>query len=479
MKAKGVSGIREKTATKSFDSNRRGFLKRVGILGAALAAWKAGNAFAAPFYINKLSQGVLGKKDKLLELLSGKVPQTYVPAGLFMHFDYSKFGGDMVKTHLAYCDYVDMDFVKVQYEYYFTQQNVPNTPADWKNVRRLPSGFLDKQLALVRGCVEGARTRGLPCIVTLNSALMSAGHGCGGDAKVAQHLLQDPVEVKKGLDIINEDVKMFAGDCVKLGVDGFLVCFQGGENNKAYPHETFIKYIIPLDLDRQSVIAECPVNILHVCDYLGQYDDLLPYKNFPSCKAINGNLLLKGNPISPTDFYDVFDGKMVFMGGLDKNGVINQAGKNQAIISLVNDLIAKGPERMMLGAQCTISNSQTAWDNVKLAINTAHTYYDIHPVKTRPVVRDPNDQLPSAIRPYYFSSSADGVVLNFRRTMQAAERIEIVSASGQSIVSGEPHRGCLSLGRGGHNDIVLLPGTYLMRLRCAGKLFSEKLVIHR
>jgi uroporphyrinogen-III decarboxylase len=478
MKVKQWLEIDKKKSTASINSGRRSFLKHVGTAGAAVAAWNVGQVLGAPFYIKKISKTALSKKDKVIELLSGKAPQTYVPVGLFMHFDYSKYNGDMIKTHLAYCDYVDMDFIKVQYEYLFTQQNVPNTPADWKNVRRLPSGFFDKQLAVVRGCVEGAQQRGIPCIATLYSALMCAGHGCGGDDKVARHLLENPVEVKKGLDIINEDVKLFARECVKLGVDGFLACTQGGENNKIYPPATFVNYIKPVDLDGFSVITGCSTNILHICDYLGQYDGLLPFKDYPGL-AVNGNLVLKNAPITASDFYDLFDGKKVFMGGLDKTGIINQAGKSQAIVNEINKVITEGPNRMMLGAQCTIGNSQTVWDNVKLAVTTAHTYYETHELKTGAIITGQDRQTTNGIRPYYFSSAPEGATLHFRKTMPATGRVEVFSTAGEKIADLRPQCDRLSLGRGRHNDISLNPGTYTMRLHTAGAVALEKFIIYR
>jgi uroporphyrinogen decarboxylase len=304
--------------------------------------------------------------------MNGEKSLGYVPAAAFMHFDYSKFGGDEVKAHLAYRDYVDMDVVKVQYEAAFTQENIPEKATDWKNVKRLPKGFFDPPLAVVKGCVEGARERGVPCIATLYSAFMGAGHGCG-DEVLAKHMVEAPDEVRKGLDIINEDVKLYIRECMKLGVDGFLASSQGGENNRPYPAESFREFIKPVDLDAMAVLDGLPANILHVCDFEGQYDDFSPFTDYPG-KVVNCNLLLKDAPITTKQAQDLLGGEKVFMGGLDRKGILIQPNTEQAIIEQVERVIAEGPEPMIVAPQCTVGNAQTIWDNVKVAIGAAHGY---------------------------------------------------------------------------------------------------------
>jgi uroporphyrinogen-III decarboxylase len=43
----------------------------------------------------------------------------------------------------------------------------------------------------------------------------------------------------------------------------------------------------------------------------------------------------------------------------------------EAIVAKVQGLLDAAPERYMLGADCTIP-SDTDWDNIRLAIDTAH-----------------------------------------------------------------------------------------------------------
>jgi uroporphyrinogen decarboxylase len=60
-----------------------------------------------------------------------------------------------------------------------------------------------------------------------------------------------------------------------------------------------------------------------------------------------------------------------YMGGLNRKGVLSN-GSPQQIRAEVERVIQAAPERFILGADCTVP-SDTNWDNLKLAISTAHS----------------------------------------------------------------------------------------------------------
>ena len=55
---------------------------------------------------------------------------------------------------------------------------------------------------------------------------------------------------------------------------------------------------------------------------------------------------------------------------MERLGIIHKGAPEQ-IRAAVNAAIATAPERFILGADCTVP-SQTSWDNLRLAIRTAH-----------------------------------------------------------------------------------------------------------
>jgi len=48
-------------------------------------------------------------------------------------------------------------------------------------------------------------------------------------------------------------------------------------------------------------------------------------------------------------------------------------GKPDEIQRLITDLLVDAPNRFILGADCTVP-SETPWENLKAAIDTAHQY---------------------------------------------------------------------------------------------------------
>jgi uroporphyrinogen decarboxylase len=61
-----------------------------------------------------------------------------------------------------------------------------------------------------------------------------------------------------------------------------------------------------------------------------------------------------------------------FLGGLERKGVIS-TGTPEQIRQAVRAILQNAPERFILGADCTVLPS-TPWDNLRLAIQTAHEY---------------------------------------------------------------------------------------------------------
>ena len=74
--------------------------------------------------------------------------------------------------------------------------------------------------------------------------------------------------------------------------------------------------------------------------------------------------------LSPRELSDLF--KRPFMGGLERKGLI-ATGTPAGIRQNVEKLLAEAPQRFLLAADCTIP-SDTPWDNLKTAIDTAHQY---------------------------------------------------------------------------------------------------------
>jgi uroporphyrinogen decarboxylase len=310
----------------------------------------------------------MNRRDTLLGLIHGEAPSDYVPAAFFMHFDpvYHQ-GQEAVDKHLEFFRYTGMDLVKVQYEQTLPRSPRIRKPGDWARAPLYPNDFLDAPIRVVEGLVKAAKREAL-VIMTLYSPFMWAMR-LAEDVNLADHMKEDPSAVAKGLEIMTENVLNLVRGCKRVGVDGFYASSQGGEAFRFGGTEIFRKYIEPTDLAVWDEIRSCPFNILHICDYRGEYDDLTPFLDYPG-QLVNCSLKLGDRTLTPKEASQMFG--RPFMGGMDRKGII-ATGSPEEIRQASERVLAEAPERFILAADCTVP-SDTPWEQLKIAIDTAHQY---------------------------------------------------------------------------------------------------------
>ncbi|MCP4682587.1 MAG: hypothetical protein GY864_09665 [Desulfobacterales bacterium] len=259
-----------------------------------------------------------------------------------------------------------MDFVKIQYERNFPHLPDIQKPADWAKMPLYKKDFYKAQLGVVEGLVKAAKKEAV-VIVTLYSAFM-CGQAING--RLTKHIKENPEQAKKGLEIVSESLRLFVKECIKLGVDGFYTSTQGRESHRFEDPTLFDKYIRPYDLAlMEEINRSCIFNVLHICDYHDEYHDITPFVDYPG-HVVNCNLNLEAKKMTAQEVSKMFD--RPYMGGLDRKGIIasgSQAEIKQAVESLLHD----APDKFILAADCTLPGDIN-WDNIKTAIDTAHTY---------------------------------------------------------------------------------------------------------
>jgi uroporphyrinogen decarboxylase len=260
-----------------------------------------------------------------------------------------------------------MDLVKIQYEQTLPPAPPPARPEDWANAPLFPDSFFEAPVGVAEGLVQAAHDEAL-VIMTLYSPFMWARRWAGEAALVA-HLRENPEAVGRGLAVMTENVLRLVRGCQRAGVDGFYVSSQGGEADRLGGTSLFTDYIKPTDLAVWEQVQASPFNILHVCDYEGGYDDLTPFLDYPG-QVVNCSLTVDGRALSPREVAALF--RRPFMGGLERKGAI-ATGDAPAIRQAVQAVLAGAPERFMLAADCTVP-SETPWENLRTAIETAHAF---------------------------------------------------------------------------------------------------------
>jgi uroporphyrinogen decarboxylase len=308
----------------------------------------------------------MNKREAMLSLIHNDTSPDYIPAAFFLHFDAAYHQGQAaIDKHLEFFRSTNMDFVKIQYEQSFPLAPILK-PADWENAPLCSEEFFEAPIHVVEGLVKAAQSEAL-VIMTLYSPFMWAAHL---DADIAKHLEEDPEAVKKGLAIMTENVLTLVRACKRVGIDGFYASSQGGEAFRFQNPDMFLKYIKPTDLAVWGELSSCRFNVLHICDYEGGYNDLSPFLDYPG-HVVNSSLKVGDRVLTPKEASELFG--RPFMGGMERKGVL-ATGSLEAIQQSATDVLAQAPERFILAADCTVP-SDTPWEYLKTAIETAHQYW--------------------------------------------------------------------------------------------------------
>ena len=312
----------------------------------------------------------MNKRDLVLSLLDpNSIPET-IPAAFFLHFDPAYHAGQAaVDKHLEYFRYTGMDFVKIQFELPFPSQPQIRKPEDWSTLPFFGLDHYEPVLKVVEGLVRAAKKEAL-VILTLYSPFMLCNDMVGMET-VTRHVEQDPEAFKAGISRMTESVLQFVRACIRLGLDGFYTSTQGGEAGRLSDPALFDACVRPYDLAVMNEINESFIfNILHVCDYWMPYAGVSRFADYPG-HIVNASLdLADGSHMTGKEVAALF--KRPFMGGLVRKGAISK-GEPDHVREAVLTALQTAPERTILGADCTVP-ADTSWDNLRLAIQTAHEY---------------------------------------------------------------------------------------------------------
>ena len=304
------------------------------------------------------------RREIMQQFLDGKDFANYVPTVFFMHFPAGR-GRDAVYYHVRHLNRTGVDLLKIQFEQH--QPNFrPETAEDWERIQPLPRDFYAPTVDVVKEVFDivGQEAMVIPTVYSAFQTLRMQ----IGIPNVIRWAKEDPEQVLRALRIYNDALLNFVKDCKALGVDGFFMPTQGGENIYNEVPDFFETFVRPFDME---LMAECTegthCNILHICDWEGPYDDLSAFTSYPG-EIVNTPNYVGGQPFTPKDASELF-GRVV-LGGLERQGIINK-GTPEEVTAEVERLLQNRPKHYMLGAECTIDN-KTSIENIRAAVRVAH-----------------------------------------------------------------------------------------------------------
>ena len=374
MEPNPQSPFRKEPAVKKL--TRRNFLRTaasvaaLGSLGGARALLAQDNdtkpqppAAAKP----KLAKS---KRDRMMAVLDMAGEPDYVPAAFFMHFGVK--GDAAIKAHLDHFHSTGMDFVKIQLDE--QQLQLPpgteiKTPGDWAKFPILPEKWFEPTLTLLQALVKEAKSEAL-IIQTLYSTYQMAKQAVPWQTLV-EHAKQDPESVCRGMENITLSLQNFTRAAARLGADGFYMCSQGGETDRIADRALFEKVIKSQDMMLYKQVSELtPYNIMHICDYDGNYEGFTPrFQDYPG-NVVNIPLTADDKPLSTQQAAALF--KRPIMGGLDRHGIL-ATGTPDQVRTATLDALKSAPPNFILGANCTV-DPKIPLANLQMAVRTAHEF---------------------------------------------------------------------------------------------------------
>jgi uroporphyrinogen decarboxylase len=303
------------------------------------------------------------KKGIMDAFVAGTLDPSYAPAAFFIHFGPDqKVGDSAVQAHLDYFHASGMDLLKVQFE-----QTVPRIRELKEGAFEfIPEDFYRPTLEIIAKLQE-AEGKDVYVLPTVYSPYQVAHHSLG-ERRIRAAAVEQPELLKAVFDSYRDALLWLVKECKKAGILGFYMCTQGGELTFYDIPGFFDNFVRPYDM---AVMGECTrdtkMNILHICNWEGPYDDLTRYKDYPA-QIVNTPTDLNGVPFSLTDGIGLF-GRPV-LGGFDREGEFNTLSAD-GVATEVHAILRSAPAgKVMIGADCTVGSAPLA--NIQAAVAAAH-----------------------------------------------------------------------------------------------------------
>lgn len=308
------------------------------------------------------------KKEIMDQFVAGTLDPSYVPAAFFVHFKGDKVGEGAVKSHLEYLLQANQDILKVQFEQRVAAIRDYDKDETWDAIEAIPVDFYRPTLEVVARLQEvaGRDVYVLPTIYSPYQVALQALREEGIREAATNHA----EGFKRLLGYYSDALKWLVAECKAIGIEGFYMTTQGGEMKYYDIPGFFDSFIKPFDLDVMGACSDgTKLNILHICDWEGTFDDLSRFVDYPG-QIVNTPINLNGTPFTLTDGEKLF-GRPV-LGGLDRHGEIIKASAEE-VETVVRTAIENGPAgKVMIGAECTVSSAPL--DNIHAAVSAAHHY---------------------------------------------------------------------------------------------------------
>jgi uroporphyrinogen decarboxylase len=258
--------------------------------------------------------------------------------------------------HKKYIESFHPDFVKIMSDGYFNyprgQGKAYDSPESLAqiDVISVDDSWVTQQVELVKRVITLQEDTAYfyNIFSPLDNLIFLAGRD-----RVFRFLAEKPEVTAKALDVIAMGLIVLAEEIIKKGgADGVYFSVTNPDAGKI-PHPAYQQYVSPSELKvLEGAAAAGGQQILHICGFGGQRNDLRVFANYPA-SAFNWASHLEN--VDLAEGKKIFGGKAV-LGGFDNvpGSLIHRGSKEDIEAFTAKLLAAAGTTGVILGADCTI-----------------------------------------------------------------------------------------------------------------------------
>jgi uroporphyrinogen decarboxylase len=306
-----------------------------------------------------------GNRERLFKAFQNEVVDR-VPVGFWFHFlaggefnsavDNPPLWEKNLAGHKKYITAFHPDFVKIMSDGYFNypqgRGKTYDSPESLAQIDVISADnpWVTQQVELVKRIT--ALQEDTAYFYNVFSPLSNLIFLAGRD-NVFRFLAEKPEITAKALDTIAGGLIVLAGEIIKKGgADGIYLSVTNPDAGKI-PHPVYHRYVSPSEI---RVLAGAAAaggrQILHICGFGGQHNDLRVFTDYPA-SAFNWASHLEN--VDLAEGKKIFGGKAV-LGGFDNvpGSLIHQGSKEDIEAFTAKLLTAAGTTGVILGADCTV-----------------------------------------------------------------------------------------------------------------------------
>lgn len=309
----------------------------------------------------------MSKRQLIYDVFDGKETDR-IPVGFWKHFipmkDFLSQGLDnpsiierSIEGHLKFIDEADPDFVKVMTEGFFIPPQLQKLEllevAELEDIEPLPENhpWIEEQIKAAKRIVEAAGDRAVFWNVfspTMLLQMVALAKGIPGNRTI-DFLAENPELTGKALAILAEDAKTLSKRVIsEAHVDGIYLCARNYDTKEVYR-----KFIAPFEKEILNAANEAGNhNILHICGYSGNTNDLTIYEDYAS-QAVNWAVTVEDISLGAGRKY--FGEKVVIGGFSNVAGTLLDSGTKEEIEAYTTKLLEEsGITKVIIGADCAV-----------------------------------------------------------------------------------------------------------------------------